>query len=52
MLLVPPFTSENVIYCACVLELLVLVTWVAEDALPVSGPINDVAVTLPVLVRA
>ena len=28
-----------------------LVTWVAVDALPVSGPINDVAVMLPVLVR-
>jgi hypothetical protein len=51
-LLVPPLTSENTIYCGVVIELRVVVTWVADDALPVKGPLNDAAVMLPVLVRA
>jgi hypothetical protein len=47
----PPFTSEKVTYCALVELLVVDVTWVAVEALPVNGPVNDAAVMLPVLVR-
>jgi hypothetical protein len=34
-----------------VVELFVVVIWVAVDALPVSGPVKDAAVMLPVLVK-
>jgi hypothetical protein len=34
-----------------VVALLVVAIWVADDALPVSGPVNDAAVMLPVLVK-
>jgi hypothetical protein len=34
-----------------VVALLVVAIWVAEDALPVIGPVNDAAVMLPVLVK-
>ena len=50
-LLSPPFASENARYWTEVVALFVVVTCVADDALPVSGPLNDAAVMLPVLVR-
>ena len=51
LLVALPFASENVRYWTEVVELFVVVTCVADVAFPESGPENDAAVMLPVLVR-